>query len=753
MKLQLIVIFFCVMAVPAVILTWYSGEQVLRNSEHAIAESSLAELNANRELIEHALNNLVQNTVRLTSTHVFDRIRTYDTFMELNSSYSTVSGARAVLQELLNLNRTNEGIDSSFFHLSDSDYVISTDKGIKKLERYDSIDWISDALSRHRGIAGVWYPRKLDSGINVMSYVLPLNRLSTTTRGVLVINLKESQIGSLFHSAGTGQQEYMLLNAEGMILSHSDKAKLLQNAAEQPVVQDIVRDKASEGYKYVERMGERLLYTWSRSGKLGWMNVNIDSVNTLMAGSHAVQRDIMLLTAIIVLCGTVLAVILATWVSRPVRELVRAMGARSSLGTGIIQGKNELNFLDKAFKRMQEEEEVLNRLLQVREQDAHNLAVHRMIRGETAPQADELFPDKYFMAVIVSIDRYRNYISKTNPETRSYHRYHIISDCEDIFRQEGIRARSIYHGDGCFVIVLNFGFSDEGSPVAAIQTALNVARKQAGQLLGNSVTIGVSSQADRSEMLADCVSEAMEAIKQGMVVGSGEILYWEDEAVRDKKYIYPVHSERRILNFLDKGDLKGIARELQIIGNEIRSADYVSYDNIVFIYYQLAGVTMKHLRENNVSTARIFTGRGNIYATLAAMDTLDELEEYLYEFFDEIVQYFTRSSGEANHHLTRIVQYLKEHYHKEIVFEDMARDVGISYSHMRRIVYELTGKSLNDYLNHLRVERAKELLRNSPLTITQIASEVGYYNAQSFNRFFKKFEGISPSAYKMTQIE
>ncbi|MBD2868566.1 AraC family transcriptional regulator [Paenibacillus arenilitoris] len=744
MMLQLIVILFCVMAVPTVILTWYSGEQILRNSEQAIAESSLAGLNASRKLSENALNNLAQNTVRLTATHIFDRIRPYETFAELNSNFNTVSNARAVLQELANLNRIGEGVYSSFFHLTDSDYVVSTDKGIKKLERYESLDWMKEALAGQRGISGVWYPRKLDSGVNVVSYVLPLNRLSTTTRGTIVVNLRESQIETYFLSSGTGQQEYMLLNANGIVISHKDKSLLLKNGGEKPVVQDVLKQNAAEGYLFRELEGERSLYTWSRSKRFGWINVNVHSVNELMAASHAMQRNIMLLTAVIILAGAVLTVFLATWVSKPARELVRAMRNRNNLG---IKGKNELAFLDASFKRMQEEEEALNRLLHVREQDARSLAVHQLIRGEFTPQAAELFPAPYFVVAIVSIDRYRNYVSKNNPETRSYHRYLLIAHCESLFQEE-VHARCVYQGDGCFAIVINYWQSEMGSAGAGIHALLAATRDKAAELLDHSVTIGVSSPAEENDSVPDRVVEAMEAIKQRMIAGSGGILYGKEEAGRDKKYIYPANGERRILNFLDNGDLESVKKELQMIGGEIRSADYVSYDNILFVYHQLAGVTIKHLREKNVNTARIFAGRGNIYAALASIDTLDELEQYVYEFCREIVQYLARATGEANHRGERIIKYLNEHYREEIVFQEMAKEIGISYSYMRKIVYEMTGKSLIDYLNLLRIEKAKELLVDSGLTIAQIASDVGYYNVQSFNRFFRKFEGMPPSGYK-----
>ncbi|MFC6648822.1 helix-turn-helix domain-containing protein [Paenibacillus rhizoplanae] len=67
---------------------------------------------------------------------------------------------------------------------------------------------------------------------------------------------------------------------------------------------------------------------------------------------------------------------------------------------------------------------------------------------------------------------------------------------------------------------------------------------------------------------------------------------------------------------------------------------------------------------------------------------------------------------------------------------------------MRKLVYEQTGSSMIDFVNQLRIEQAKELLLDSGLTIKQIAAEVGYANVQSFNRFFRKYEGMPPSGYK-----
>ncbi|MGO4106918.1 AraC family transcriptional regulator [Paenibacillus sp. YAF4_2] len=748
MMLQLILILICVMAIPTAILTWYSGTRILGYSESAIADTSLAGLNANRELNENAMNNLAQDAVQLAGTNIFDRIRSFKTYSELNSDYIDVVSALKILNELVSLNHRVDGVYSTYFLLEGANYVVSSDRGITTLDRYEPVDWLEKALEGRRGIGGVWYPRQLDSGIKVVSYVLPLNRLSTTTRGTIVVNLRESQIGDYLSSSEPGAEGFMLLKSDGTIISHNDKSLLLTDGSKQPFIQEILRNQVREGYAFHVLEGERLLYTWSRSEQLGWWNVNIYSMDELMTKTYSLQRSIILIMGIIIFAGTILAVLLATWLSQPFRKLVLTIRERSNL---VGSNKNELAFLESAFKRMQEEEEGLHALLQEREQDTRSLSIHHLLRGEVKKPIAEMFPERYYVVAIVSIDRFRRYVSKNNPETRSYHRYLLLSKCESLF-PDGVHARGIYQNDGFFVFIINYGQDEQENGANGIKGALIQIRDTALDLLGHSVTTGVSSQTEFSVMIPERVAEATEAIKHRMTKGSGCIFYWKQEEERSRKYIYPTNSERRIVNFLDRADLDSILMELESISREIHSDEYISYDNILFIYNQLIGVTVKHLRENHISTSRIFAGRGNIYSAIASMDTLDELENYIRDFFTEIVQHLARRTGEANHG-DRIIGYLEQNFCKEIVFEEMAKEIGISYSYMRKIVYELTGKSMIDYTNQLRIEKAKQLLMESKMTITQIATEVGYFNVQSFNRFFRKYEGMPPSSYKTSRTK
>ena len=59
-----------------------------------------------------------------------------------------------------------------------------------------------------------------------------------------------------------------------------------------------------------------------------------------------------------------------------------------------------------------------------------------------------------------------------------------------------------------------------------------------------------------------------------------------------------------------------------------------------------------------------------------------------------------------------------------------------------------TGVLLTDYINEIRINKAKELLRDTNLRIQDIGAKVGIENRTTFLRVFKKVEGISPTTYR-----
>jgi AraC-like DNA-binding protein len=96
----------------------------------------------------------------------------------------------------------------------------------------------------------------------------------------------------------------------------------------------------------------------------------------------------------------------------------------------------------------------------------------------------------------------------------------------------------------------------------------------------------------------------------------------------------------------------------------------------------------------------------------------------------------------------RIFKYIEANYTEKISIHDCAAMLNITDSHFCHLFKLITGKSLSDYVNYLRLKKAETLLRNTSLSITEIALESGFNDINYFSRLFGRYKNTSPSKYR-----
>lgn len=94
------------------------------------------------------------------------------------------------------------------------------------------------------------------------------------------------------------------------------------------------------------------------------------------------------------------------------------------------------------------------------------------------------------------------------------------------------------------------------------------------------------------------------------------------------------------------------------------------------------------------------------------------------------------------------VKYIEENYMEKLKLSDVADHVYVSQWHLSKILNQHVEKSFSDILNHARIEKAKELLREPSLRIGDIAEKVGFLDMAHFSRVFKKHTGVSANEYR-----
>lgn len=94
------------------------------------------------------------------------------------------------------------------------------------------------------------------------------------------------------------------------------------------------------------------------------------------------------------------------------------------------------------------------------------------------------------------------------------------------------------------------------------------------------------------------------------------------------------------------------------------------------------------------------------------------------------------------------VSYIEEHCSDKLKLSDVADQVYVSQWHLSKLLNRYLGQNFSEILNGIRIEKAKEMLKDPALRIGDIAEKVGFSDMAHFSRVFKKVVGISANEYR-----
>lgn len=104
--------------------------------------------------------------------------------------------------------------------------------------------------------------------------------------------------------------------------------------------------------------------------------------------------------------------------------------------------------------------------------------------------------------------------------------------------------------------------------------------------------------------------------------------------------------------------------------------------------------------------------------------------------------------------MKKVLNYLQAHYYENIHLQDVARYVHVSPNYLSKKFNDELHLSYNDYLAHVRINRAKQLMVEHPeYSLQFISDKVGFSSQNYFTHSFKKIEKMTPTQYKNEKIE
>jgi len=183
--------------------------------------------------------------------------------------------------------------------------------------------------------------------------------------------------------------------------------------------------------------------------------------------------------------------------------------------------------------------------------------------------------------------------------------------------------------------------------------------------------------------------------------------------------------------------------------SEVQGLDEYSLKRFIqhIIYTIMSALEHLHLPFTEQSTEKL-----KWFKRIDQAIVVNELQNIIGEFIDMVEQQVNERNdqGEMNT-LNQIIDFIHEHYQQDISLAELAETFHMNYSYLSWYFKQRTNENLTAYINKVRIEKAKELLKYTDDTISQISSKIGFSEHNYFSKVFKKFVGMTPVEYRHQQ--
>ncbi len=115
---------------------------------------------------------------------------------------------------------------------------------------------------------------------------------------------------------------------------------------------------------------------------------------------------------------------------------------------------------------------------------------------------------------------------------------------------------------------------------------------------------------------------------------------------------------------------------------------------------------------------------------------------------EEQEHFFLESKELGNRIMKEATRYLQQNIHKKLTIADICSQIGYSRTTIFRLFREHTGQTPMEYLVQMKIQSAKQMLRETDFSVMEISYRLGFDSSNYFTKVFKRYTGLTPSAYK-----
>lgn len=342
--------------------------------------------------------------------------------------------------------------------------------------------------------------------------------------------------------------------------------------------------------------------------------------------------------------------------------------------------------------------------------------------------------------------------SKLNQYDKHLYQFGIINIFEETF-SDAFHVSNISLNNKQVAFILQ--------PLHGHKIEVSIIEEKAGQLqeiirscFDFTVTVAISSAGTGALALPDKLKECMEALEYKFYLGSDSVIFYHD-----LKTFYKINDDnllddlrKSLTDAIKTGNDNQVQKRLREIYERINGKGLLDKKTIKRFYWTILN-DVNHIRTVMLSDDHDKPAGsidvGSLYHMIEECESIEDLNALLGGVARQItekINHFNNRSIKLV--LQKAIDYLQQHYHEPVTLNDVAKHVYVSTYYISRMFTKQLGKNFVDCLNEIRIEKAKELLKDAQYKTYEIAEMVGIPDAHYFSRQFKKYTGMTPTEYR-----
>ncbi|MCJ8011574.1 helix-turn-helix domain-containing protein [Paenibacillus sp. KQZ6P-2] len=583
---------------------------------------------------------------------------------------------------------------------------------------------------------GVWVPDDTGGGElgRVVSYLIP-NSSNYDKRMVLFI-IKQHAFEQMMSS---NKGNVVAINPERKIVAASKEIK-------RPQVQDLmafIQPDRIEHSVITNISSSPHFVSYIQSPETGWSYFMIMPVKEAMSQVYAAKNAFLEALLVIVLAGGTAILFNMRLNYRPIRQL--RLFAESETGS-IAETGNEFEAVRMTINRINHTNKILKDQVKSNHSAVKDYLLTHLLSG-VFPNAEAFNEKGSDFGLSFSLPFFRVVIfSAAALEPQQRERASMLSTLLEQALPDGIEGYGRINIDNRLILILASGRESDRK---TLHDALTHMQQLLMNELHSQVAVGVGNPYDAAGQIGKSCLEAYTALDYRLVKGADQIIYFEDiriAAVSD--FPYPVEELRALELSIIEGNTDRISFIVAELVDKITQCDIPLFEARC-LCFDIINTVLKAMQQIN----KKFVGldKGNIdVLSLAQFETVKELGQSITDVCQTLCKYIKDTREKHDDELLQQwVAYIETNYHDtNFTVQNMADHFNMSLSNLSYYFKKCFGQSISDYINYLRIEKAKQLLSSTEKPLIEIISEIGYCDVSSFVRKFKKEVGTTPGGFR-----